>query len=330
MFFEEQQLSLVGLMMVIYSTALFLSPSSGSRQSVGVKMCDQKHVRQHGDMINSDDGDQLSASDESEPEQQPSRAPFDPDLDHSDDDDDDDVCAPAAIPISQSSFSLSGGTSAFSDRSHSIFDCLDSIGRQTFSSLNQNTVADESSLHSQNTSHPSSICPTPPKKRLVPDYLVHPERWTHYSLEDVNESSDQENSRVAYQFLSSLGQEARGSSPCDLQHKMIFRPKQLPKEQPNDQLSLVSAKETGMHLSHLLEEEEEDEEAEGRKTEEHLDKTEKGQKDEEKDTSGAMGQGEEKKEVQKEKKVEESRCQFTSFRNMMTKNYRKRPGCEDN
>uniref|UniRef100_A0A669BT79 U5 small nuclear ribonucleoprotein TSSC4 n=1 Tax=Oreochromis niloticus TaxID=8128 RepID=A0A669BT79_ORENI len=94
-----------------------------------------------------------------------------------------------------SSFSLSGGTSAFSDRSHSIFDCLDSIGRQTFSSLNQNTVADKSSLHSQNTSHPSSTCPTPPKKRLVPDYLVHPERWTHYSLEDVNESSDQENSR---------------------------------------------------------------------------------------------------------------------------------------
>uniref|UniRef100_A0A3Q2VI95 U5 small nuclear ribonucleoprotein TSSC4 n=1 Tax=Haplochromis burtoni TaxID=8153 RepID=A0A3Q2VI95_HAPBU len=234
--------------MVIYSTALFLSPSSGSRQSVGVKMCDQKHVRQHGDMINSDDGDQLSASDESEPEQQPSRAPFDPDLDHSDDDDDD-VCAPAAIPISQSSFSLSGGTSAFSDRSHSIFDCLDSIGRQTFSSLNQNTVADESSLHSQNTSHPSSICPTPPKKRLVPDYLVHPERWTHYSLEDVNESSDQENSRVAYQFLSSLGQEARGSSPCDLQHKMIFRPKQLPKEQPNDQRAGRGAPDLDSHTS---------------------------------------------------------------------------------
>uniref|UniRef100_A0A3Q4GBC9 U5 small nuclear ribonucleoprotein TSSC4 n=1 Tax=Neolamprologus brichardi TaxID=32507 RepID=A0A3Q4GBC9_NEOBR len=241
----------------------------------------------------------LSASDESEPEQQPSRAPFDPDLDHSDDDDDD-VCAPATIPTSQSSFSLSGGTSAFSDRSHSIFDCLDSIGRQKFSSRNQNTVADESSRHSQSTSHPSSICPTPPKKRFVPDYLVHPERWTHYSLEDVNESSDQENSRVAYQFLSSLGQEARGSSPCDLQHKMIFRPKQLLKEQPNDQLSP----------------EEEDEE--------------KGQKDEEKDTSGATGQGEETKEVQKEKKVEESRCQFTSFRNMMSKNYRKRSGCEDN
>lgn len=292
-------------------------------------MCDQKPGRQRGDMINSDDGDQLSASDESEPEQQPSRAPFDPDLDHSDDDDDDDdVCAPATIPTSQSSFSLSGGTSAFSDRSHCIFDCLDSIGRQTSSSRNQNTVADDS-LHSQSTSQPSSICPTPPKKRFVPDYLVHPERWTHYSLEDVNESSDQENSRVAYQFLSSLGQEARGSSPCDLRHKMIFRPKQLLKEQPNDQLSPVSAKETGMHLSHLLEEEE-DEEAEGRKTEEHLEKTEKGQTDEEKDTSGATGQGEETKEVQKEKKVEESRCQFTSFRNMMSKNYRKRSGCEDN
>ncbi|XP_030580053.1 U5 small nuclear ribonucleoprotein TSSC4 [Archocentrus centrarchus] len=286
-------------------------------------MCDQRPVSKHSHMMNSDDVDELSDSDNSEPEEQPSRAPFDPDLDHDDDDDSDgdELCATVPVNTVPSSFSLSGGSSAFSDRSHSIFDCLDSIDRQTLSSLNQNPVTDKPPLYTQKTNHPPSICPTPPKKRGVPDYLVHPERWTHYSLEDVSETSDQDNSRVAHQFLASLAQEAKADSPCDIQQKVMFsRPKRLPKEQAAEQLSPVRTKR--MHLSHLVEEDE-GEEAEGRKSKESLEKTEKGQKDEEEAVSGAVIQGD-------EMKAEESGPNFTSFRNMKAKNYRKRSRREDN
>uniref|UniRef100_A0A3B4XKD8 U5 small nuclear ribonucleoprotein TSSC4 n=1 Tax=Seriola lalandi dorsalis TaxID=1841481 RepID=A0A3B4XKD8_SERLL len=101
----------------------------------------------------------------------------------------------------QTSFSLKGGSSAFSDRSHSIFDCLDSVTQLTSSSVNQDQVTDGEFVRpqpprpSRKTSHPPSTDPTPPKKRGVPDYLVHPERWTHYSLEDVSETSEQDNRR---------------------------------------------------------------------------------------------------------------------------------------
>lgn len=287
-----------------------------------MKMCDQRPAREHSQKINSDDVDQLSDSDNSEPEEQPCRAPFDPDLDHDDDDDDDDdLCATAPVHTTPSSFSLSGGSAAFSDRSHGIFDCLDSIDKQTFSSLNRSAVPDEPPLYSQKTNPPPSVRPTPPKKRGVPDYLVHPERWTHYSLEDVSETSDQENSRVAHEFLASLAREPEADSSCDIQQKVMFsRPKQLPKEQPTDELSPLRAKR--MHLSHLLEEEEGEEAEERKKTKESLEKTERGQKYEEEATSGAVLREE-------EKKIEESGSHFTS-KSMKAKNYRKRSRCEDN
>uniref|UniRef100_A0A3P8RM29 Uncharacterized protein n=1 Tax=Amphiprion percula TaxID=161767 RepID=A0A3P8RM29_AMPPE len=135
-------------------------------------------------MFISDDVDQLSVSDESEPEEAPNRK-----LDHGgDDDDDDDVdSVPAALHKAQDSFSLSGGCSAFSDRCHSVFDGLDSVDRQTSSSLSEDNIRDilctQPPFPSRKTSHLLSNRPTP-KTRGVPDYLLHPERWTHYSLED--------------------------------------------------------------------------------------------------------------------------------------------------
>uniref|UniRef100_A0A3Q3LN21 U5 small nuclear ribonucleoprotein TSSC4 n=1 Tax=Mastacembelus armatus TaxID=205130 RepID=A0A3Q3LN21_9TELE len=102
---------------------------------------------------------------------------------------------------------LKGGSSAFSDRSHSIFDCLDSVTQQTSSSLKRDHATHGEFVHpqppcpSKKASQPPSTSPPPPKKRGIPDYLVHPERWTHYSLEDVADTSDQENKRVAHQFL---------------------------------------------------------------------------------------------------------------------------------
>uniref|UniRef100_A0A3Q3IVZ3 U5 small nuclear ribonucleoprotein TSSC4 n=1 Tax=Monopterus albus TaxID=43700 RepID=A0A3Q3IVZ3_MONAL len=102
----------------------------------------------------------------------------------------------------QPSFSLRGGSSAFSDRRHSIFDCLDSISPQTSSSTNQDHVTDGKFVRPEpphprrKTSQPPPTSPPPQKKRGVPDYLVHPERWTRYSLEDVPETSDGDNSRI--------------------------------------------------------------------------------------------------------------------------------------
>uniref|UniRef100_A0A3Q3FMY7 Uncharacterized protein n=1 Tax=Labrus bergylta TaxID=56723 RepID=A0A3Q3FMY7_9LABR len=89
-------------------------------------MCDQK--KKGVDL--GDDEDELSVSDDSEPEERPTMAPFDPELDHSDDDDDNEevCCAPAGLR-NQAQFSLRGGSSAFSNRSQSIFDCLDNVAR---------------------------------------------------------------------------------------------------------------------------------------------------------------------------------------------------------
>uniref|UniRef100_A0A3Q1I137 U5 small nuclear ribonucleoprotein TSSC4 n=1 Tax=Anabas testudineus TaxID=64144 RepID=A0A3Q1I137_ANATE len=111
-----------------------------------------------------------------------------------------------AVTAAQTPFSLRGGSLAFSDRSHSIFDCLDT--QLSSSSLKQDHITNKvfvqphSSHPSRKTSLPPSTSPTPPKKRGVPDYLVHPERWTCYSLEDVPETSDQDNRRAAHQFLN--------------------------------------------------------------------------------------------------------------------------------
>lgn len=310
-------------------------------------MSDQKNGGDHGD-----DVEELSASDDSDPEEQPNSAPFDPELDDEDDDDDDDddreaeISAPVAGHGAQSPFSLRGGGSAFSNRSHSIFDCLDSVARLASSSMHSDKVTDGVFTRplpprpSRKTSQPPPSCPTPAKKRGAPDYLVHPERWTHYSLEDVTETSDQGNSRAAHNFLSSLQQrkeqpESQSDSSCNTQQKLIFsKPSGPLKEQPADQLSAARGKEKETRLSHLEDEDEEGREkqkAGGRRTEQSAEEAE------EKDMRGAVGQPEEKKQVQKEKgeeeeeeKIEEANPGFTSFRKTKHKNYRKSSGREDN
>lgn len=236
-------------------------------------MCDDKN----GKSPKSDDENELSASDESEPEEAPSNAPFDPELDGEDDEDDEDqdkatdkVAQDAAQKTS--TFSLKGGSSGFSSRSHSIFDCLDNMAKMTSSSLGQDNVIDGVFARpvapppSRKTSHPPSASPTPAKKRGVPDYMVNPDRWTHYSLEDVAETSDRGNSRVAHQYLASLLQ--RKDEPADrdsynTEEKIIFsKPNRVGKEQPANKLER-EGKEKGMRLSHLEEEEDEEEDKKG-------------------------------------------------------------------
>uniref|UniRef100_A0A1A8MG86 U5 small nuclear ribonucleoprotein TSSC4 n=2 Tax=Nothobranchius TaxID=28779 RepID=A0A1A8MG86_9TELE len=269
-------------------------------------MSEQEQVRDDGGVFQSDDVLELSPSHESEAEEAPSGAPFDPELDHSDDDEEE-VEASGPAPIA--TFTLTGGNSAFSYRSRSIFDCLDTVDRKTAPSLNQ-----ETSTNRRKTSCPMPTCPTPPKKRGVPDYLAHPERWTHYSLEDVTESSDQDNRRTAHQFLSSLRQETNRDPPCNIQKRMIFS---RPNRPPKDLITVQQGKEKELQLSHLAEEEEEDE---GKRREETRGPTVL--EDEEKEVSGGV-------EPAEEKTMEESNLSFTSFRKTKTKNYRRSSEQED-
>lgn len=222
----------------------------------------------------SDDENDLSASDDSsEPEEVPNNAPFDPEFDEEDDEDDCDKVIetpPQDGSQKMSPFSLKGGSSSFSSRSHNIFDCLDTMAKLTSSSLGQDNVIDGVFARpvappppSRKTSQPPPTSPTPAKKRGKPDYLVNPDRWTHYSLEDVPETSDQGNSRVAHQFLAGLKHkkdDTEVEEPHDGQQKIIFsKPTKMGKEQAANKLEKGS-KEKKMRLSHLDEDEEDEEE----------------------------------------------------------------------
>ncbi|XP_019955821.1 U5 small nuclear ribonucleoprotein TSSC4 [Paralichthys olivaceus] len=305
-------------------------------------MSDQKN--DHSDV------DDLSDSDDSEPEEQPNTTPFDPELDHDDYDDGDVREVVVSAPAAKMSFSLKGGGSAFSNRSHSIFDSLDNAVQRTSSSLSKDRITDgvfvlpQPPCPSLKMSQPQSTSSTPPTKKESPDYLVHPERWTHYSLEDVTETSDQDNSKAAHQFLSSLREDRQRDSSCNIQERMIFsRPNQLPKDQTADQPSAVRANKRGMHLSHLEEEEgwlegRKKEKTGGKGTEQDEEETKVRKTDKEK-TLRFMGQAEEekKKQLQKEKGEEETGVKtefakpgFTSFRKPKSKNYRKSSEPEDN
>ncbi|KAK7913001.1 hypothetical protein WMY93_013212 [Mugilogobius chulae] len=240
-------------------------------------MCDDKHDKSP----KSDDENDLSASDESEPEEAPSNAPFDPELDAEDEDDEAEDHNKALENVVQDGaqktnpFSLKGGSSDFSSRSHSIFDCLDSMAKMTSSTLGQDNVIDGVFARpvapppSRKTSHPLSTSPTPTKKqRGVPDYMVNPDRWTRYSLEDTAETSDQGNSRVAHQYLASLLQkkdEPVSRDSCNIYEKIIFsKPNRVGKELSASKAENQS-KERGMRLSHLDEEEEEEDNKEVQK-----------------------------------------------------------------
>lgn len=117
-------------------------------------------------------------------------------------------------------FHLRGMSSTFSQRSHSIFDCLESAAQQAPRSPPQTSVSDNGSFRRpvappsqtparslsrvQGSTGPTRVLP-------VPDYVSHPERWTKYSLEDVSEASEQGNRDAALAFLSSR----RQASPTD-------------------------------------------------------------------------------------------------------------------
>ncbi|XP_013369755.1 PREDICTED: protein TSSC4 [Chinchilla lanigera] len=120
---------------------------------------------------------------------------------------------PAGTPTTAvQPFHLRGMSSTFSQRSHSIFDCLEGAARQVPPFAAQTSMSDNGDF--KRPLAPSSQPPAgglgrahgrpnPPRVAPVPDYVAHPERWTKYSLEDVAEASEQSNQAAALAFLGS-------------------------------------------------------------------------------------------------------------------------------
>ncbi|KAM5248479.1 U5 small nuclear ribonucleoprotein TSSC4 [Ctenodactylus gundi] len=112
-------------------------------------------------------------------------------------------------------FHLRGMSSTFSQRSHSIFDCLEGAARQAPTSAVQTSISDNGGFKQPLVplSQPPMEClrkahesPDPQRMPHVPDYVAHPERWTKYNLEDVADTSEQSNQAAALAFLGSRSQ----------------------------------------------------------------------------------------------------------------------------
>ncbi|TSK19957.1 Protein TSSC4 [Bagarius yarrelli] len=188
-------------------------------------------------------------------------------------------------PQETTTFKLTGGSLGFSFRSRSIFDQLDSAVKITSSQLTEDNVIDGAFARPAPPSPPIKLQNTEKTRKAltktVPDYQLHPERWTRYDLDDVAETDDRKNSQVAHEFIQGLrnhkrSQEAAASmfSPdfnqdhsSSSEHRIIFtKPSQCSKDEGQDLHKVDRAKTKEVGLVHLDEEQEdEDEEERGKK-----------------------------------------------------------------
>ncbi|XP_071014118.1 U5 small nuclear ribonucleoprotein TSSC4-like [Oncorhynchus clarkii lewisi] len=226
--------------------------------------------------------DNLSLSDSDPEERNESIDPEVEDLSSSDDEEHQNSC-PGPGP-KKPAFSLTGGSSSFSNRSRSIFDCLESAAKLSSSHLGQDNVIDGVFARPP----PPPLLPSgkkygekvgelvskPPQKRGVPDYLVNPERWTRYDLEDVPETSGSKNSMVAQQYIQSLQQKEKENTMEDdpeepftptfnqgqsssSEHKIVFSRPSRPQKDESAEVNKPDRTKAGMGLCHLDDEEEE-------------------------------------------------------------------------
>ncbi|XP_061466144.1 U5 small nuclear ribonucleoprotein TSSC4 [Rhineura floridana] len=113
-------------------------------------------------------------------------------------------------------FHLKGMSSTFTQRSQSIFDCLEGAAKRAVPSIAEDNVIDGSfkrplppptilnKMPAENLGRPSKPPTARKSSPAVPDYITHPERWTKYNLDDISESSDKTNRSVAMEFLKGL------------------------------------------------------------------------------------------------------------------------------
>ncbi|XP_020024375.2 U5 small nuclear ribonucleoprotein TSSC4 [Castor canadensis] len=126
---------------------------------------------------------------------------------------------PLEPPAPVQPFHLRGMSSTFSQRSRSIFDCLEGAAQRVPPSVPRVSMSDNdfkrplapSSQPAAGGLGRAHGSPGPPRVSRVPDYVAHPERWTKYSLEDVAEGSEQSNQAAALAFLGIRSQ----ATPAD-------------------------------------------------------------------------------------------------------------------
>ncbi|XP_052007318.1 protein TSSC4-like [Xyrauchen texanus] len=216
------------------------------------------------DAIELPDDLSLSDSDSDEPTEHFSRKVED--LSSSEEEED----ARPRLPVPQynPTFRLTGGSSGFCDRSKDIFTQLDSAAKLTSKQLGEDNILDGMFARPAPPSPPDvaqgkcdvdpEATKTQPLGKKLPNYLAHPERWTHYSLEDIPETIDQ----VAPQDIQGL-QESKRSQNAVLEtftpafnqdhassydNKIVFtKPKS--KDQSRNKLDHLSKEEVG--LKHL-------------------------------------------------------------------------------
>ncbi|XP_016427221.1 protein TSSC4-like [Sinocyclocheilus rhinocerous] len=201
------------------------------------------------------------------------------DLSSSSEDEDETPQHVQSVPQENPTFRLTGGSSGFCDRSRDIFAQLDSAAKLTSKDLGEDNILDGTFARPAPPSPPPPAAKRkcgqettkkqPPGKKL-PDYLGRPERWTHYSLEDVAETSDRENSQVAHQYIQGL-QDSRRSQKDALEtftpafnqdhgstseNKIVFA---KPKIKDQSGSKLDHAKKEEVELQHLDDRQETDE-----------------------------------------------------------------------
>ncbi|XP_078076625.1 U5 small nuclear ribonucleoprotein TSSC4 [Mustelus asterias] len=144
-------------------------------------------------------------------------------------------------------FQLRGTSSGFSFRSQNIFSGLENVVKFDASQPRDNNIIDgefklppnpapqrkvtgESPSGKQSSPSKRQIAGEAPrgkqssipykKAQSVPDYLLHPERWTKYSLEEVPETSSKKNTAVAFEFMDSLKKQRKEKSTMELDERV--------------------------------------------------------------------------------------------------------------
>ncbi|KAJ7344376.1 hypothetical protein JRQ81_000326 [Phrynocephalus forsythii] len=142
-------------------------------------------------------------------------------------------CSEQKSPVQP--FHLKGMSSSFSQRSQSIFDCLEGAAKRTVPSVAEDNVIDgrfkrplpppniSSKMPAESLGRPNKPPPSVKAPPSVPDYVTHPERWTKYSLDDVPESSEKTNRSTAMEFLEGLKKsKEEQTSPCPERYTPSF------------------------------------------------------------------------------------------------------------
>ncbi|XP_051885007.1 protein TSSC4 [Pristis pectinata] len=193
-------------------------------------------------------------------------------------------------------FQLRGTSSGFTSRSHNIFSGLENAVKFDASQPKDKRIIEGEFKRPPNPapqgkliegSPPGCLSSSPSKRKIimepakerqssvlckkphsVPDYLLHPERWTKYSLEDVPETSNKKNTAVAFEFMDVLKKQRKekfttdfneSSTSCCNQEsdsvagKILFtkpsKPEMTEQDSPGNKLDVIKKREKKDELS---------------------------------------------------------------------------------